>query len=301
MKKQIGDYIVILEPYKTDKQQIGLFSKNMGWGNGYVGVPPHHPFYGLDEYHRLIQLVNIHGGITFNGSKGDDYWYFGFDTAHFKSGELFITEKDVYDETIYLLYQIDLFSKSSAQNHPNDDFIQEFMSTHGMFQNEYYNEKLKDVLGVNYLMPVHRDIMEEYHETYQVLSIEHTLMVHQMLGISDWFEYFVTMLEDFNINQNKVLIEITTTPTLDFCNELDVNQFFNTYMIRKIVFRHIHPYRDYDKISRILYKLNAVTGVIVGVQTEDDEQYNDVFWTCKGESLDRNKIIQHGNKFLQNS
>jgi hypothetical protein len=57
--------------------------------NGYVGVPPGHLAHGM-HYNDLHQ-VKIHGGLTFNGPGSDvdapdeyaDFWYFGYDTAHY--------------------------------------------------------------------------------------------------------------------------------------------------------------------------------------------------------------------------
>jgi hypothetical protein len=56
---------------------------------GYVGVPPGHLAHGM-HYNDLHQ-VKVHGGLTYNGPAEDDrvvegyadYWYFGFDTAHY--------------------------------------------------------------------------------------------------------------------------------------------------------------------------------------------------------------------------
>ena len=61
--------------------------------NGYVSVPPEHPFFcihysecprGCDETycdHTPESLIDVHGGITFS-NLGEDCWWFGFDTAH---------------------------------------------------------------------------------------------------------------------------------------------------------------------------------------------------------------------------
>jgi hypothetical protein len=55
-----------------------------GYGCGYIGVPPEHPWYGK-SYNELE--VSIHGGLTYSeNSVGkeapDGYWWLGFDTAH---------------------------------------------------------------------------------------------------------------------------------------------------------------------------------------------------------------------------
>jgi hypothetical protein len=72
-------------------------SMKRGWGNGYVGVPPGHPFNGL-FYNDLPDGVHdVHGGVTFSESVEEfngvlkkhfplmnltGWWFFGFDTAH---------------------------------------------------------------------------------------------------------------------------------------------------------------------------------------------------------------------------
>jgi hypothetical protein len=59
-----------------------LPGSSTGWGCGYVGVPPGHPWHGLGEPN-----VQIHGGITWSdshlpGEPPDGNWWIGFDTAH---------------------------------------------------------------------------------------------------------------------------------------------------------------------------------------------------------------------------
>ena len=63
-----------------------------GWGNGYVAIPPSHPLWGLD--YSSVYTIDVHGGLTYselNNSYGmfrqnpelpNNYWIFGFDTAH---------------------------------------------------------------------------------------------------------------------------------------------------------------------------------------------------------------------------
>jgi hypothetical protein len=68
-----------------------LVLRNPNAGNlcGYVGVPPGHLAWGM-HYNDLHQ-VKVHGGLTFNGPGEDvdapddytDYWYYGYDCAHF--------------------------------------------------------------------------------------------------------------------------------------------------------------------------------------------------------------------------
>jgi hypothetical protein len=59
-----------------------------GYANGYVGVPKEHPWYGkhYDEIESSYD-ISVHGGLTFAGKlkeDSEDYWYVGFDTAHYR-------------------------------------------------------------------------------------------------------------------------------------------------------------------------------------------------------------------------
>lgn len=88
------------EEIRNDSRES--FFMNAGYANGYVAVPPEHPYHGVD-YDRVI--VRVHGGLTFDASAReinntenpmwknleflgdetelpDDWWVFGFDTLH---------------------------------------------------------------------------------------------------------------------------------------------------------------------------------------------------------------------------
>jgi len=67
-------------------RQTNFHPFERGWGNGYVAIPPTHPAYKMD-YDTLMYDLNVHGGITFcEFGDGDlipeDWWVYGFDTAH---------------------------------------------------------------------------------------------------------------------------------------------------------------------------------------------------------------------------
>lgn len=72
-------------------KELGI-DMDLGWGNGYVAVPPGHPLHGM--FYNDID-IDIHGGLTYSGPTdnwqpgtlpeelvGKDYWAIGFDTAH---------------------------------------------------------------------------------------------------------------------------------------------------------------------------------------------------------------------------
>ena len=60
------------------------FVMRMSWGvwNGYVFLPKGHPLHGKTYMdNEEIEELNVHGGITYNSSCGDN-WVLGFDTSH---------------------------------------------------------------------------------------------------------------------------------------------------------------------------------------------------------------------------
>ena len=61
-------------------------SRRIGWGNGYVCIPPGHPYHNRD-YDEIP--VNVHGGLTYGQQRcpgqnniPPEYYVVGFDTAH---------------------------------------------------------------------------------------------------------------------------------------------------------------------------------------------------------------------------
>ncbi len=104
----------------------------VGWGNGYVLIPPGHSFYNKD-YDDID--ADVHGGLTFACKYGDwkqlvkyedegfehqmdeklvekvkidgydfldDYWCIGFDTAHFEDTLTTCSKEYVWKETQFL-------------------------------------------------------------------------------------------------------------------------------------------------------------------------------------------------------
>jgi len=65
--------------------KIHIERQDWGFVNGYVGVERNHELYGKD-YEEIENDINVHGGLTYSGeaywTDDDDFWYFGFDTAH---------------------------------------------------------------------------------------------------------------------------------------------------------------------------------------------------------------------------
>ena len=86
-----------------------------GWGNGYVGVPADHPWFG--EPHDVIDAY-IHGGLTYSGDecpaiRAEDFklvlpdylYWFGFDTGHYSDNLERWPKEAVYKEAEYLYLQ----------------------------------------------------------------------------------------------------------------------------------------------------------------------------------------------------
>lgn len=99
------------------------FIANGGYANGYVAVPPEHPYHGKD-YDK--PLVDVHGGLTFDASAKevnerwkslefigdetelpDDYWVFGFDTLHCNDNITNWPRERCVEETIKLKEQLE--------------------------------------------------------------------------------------------------------------------------------------------------------------------------------------------------
>lgn len=77
-------------------RKLGFFQH--GWGNGYIGVPKDHPWYG--KGYDSIE-ADVHGGLTYasydhpNGGR-DGNWWIGFDTFH--AGDNFTDHDKVFVE-----------------------------------------------------------------------------------------------------------------------------------------------------------------------------------------------------------
>lgn len=100
--------------FVVDNQWAKAKKRDTGWGNGYVVVPPDHPFHG--KYSCYInERISIHGGVSFSypakeclgkwsnnkeyiGEDQHDMWVIGFDTHREKSSPE-QTEEWVRNET----------------------------------------------------------------------------------------------------------------------------------------------------------------------------------------------------------
>ena len=110
-----------------------------GTHNGYVAVPPENKYHGMDQ--NDVNDIHVHGGITFsepatcpdkmNGMEikkeyvgkrnkllekaefitdntgiGDDWWIFGFDTAHWGDNKYNWDRQAVIEETLSMMGQL---------------------------------------------------------------------------------------------------------------------------------------------------------------------------------------------------
>lgn len=64
--------------------------QNMGHRCGYVGVPQGHNLFCQYADFDVIEMLEVHGGITYSGGGIESYypvesdlWWFGFDCAHY--------------------------------------------------------------------------------------------------------------------------------------------------------------------------------------------------------------------------
>lgn len=103
-----------------------------GYANGYVAVPPEHPYYGKD-YDDVP--VEIHGGLTFGRkyeagcqTEGDwemefiegnhipeGWWVFGFDTCHFNDSLATWPRERCVEETLSLKTQLEELANSNNE------------------------------------------------------------------------------------------------------------------------------------------------------------------------------------------
>ena len=113
---------------KQVNQALALTGFAGGYANGYVALPPTHPFYNVD-YSETDEHVDIHGGLTFGQSIDDircreewvqgvecigfdsfddipaGYWVVGFDTMHYGDGGL--NREWCIEETLRLKNQLE--------------------------------------------------------------------------------------------------------------------------------------------------------------------------------------------------
>ena len=120
--------ILIVENHlKKLMKTVPSLKYEFGWGNGYVLLPPSHPYFGL-HYDNID--VDIHGGLTLSQSfdantflewtegleidgnitrknyqNFDGYWMIGFDTAHYGDDMIRCSKEYVLEETKSLLDQ----------------------------------------------------------------------------------------------------------------------------------------------------------------------------------------------------
>lgn len=115
----------------------------VGWGNGYVLIPPEHPLFGLGYDHPAIYALSVHGGITYaecltvshflitKGYVSENYlgyWVLGFDTAHYGDYLGNWTKEAVEKETAKLeaqlkSYQVSLSNEDNSVKKPLSKFF----------------------------------------------------------------------------------------------------------------------------------------------------------------------------------
>lgn len=118
---------------KNFRESVGEnFYANGGYANGYVAVPPEHPYHYVD-YDKV--LVRVHGGLTFDSemerinkcnlkdewsieilegeaSIPDDWWVFGFDTLHCNDSLNSWPRERCIEETLRLKEQLEKMSNN---------------------------------------------------------------------------------------------------------------------------------------------------------------------------------------------
>ena len=79
--------------------------QNMGHRCGYVGVSKEHNLYGQSGDFDVVEMLDVHGGITYTrgGLESEypvesDLWWFGFDCAHYMDLQDFDAALKVFDD-----------------------------------------------------------------------------------------------------------------------------------------------------------------------------------------------------------
>jgi hypothetical protein len=102
-------------------KEVYLKTLDVGWGNGYVLIPPKHPWYAYSQHNLPVE---VHGGLTFGSiveEKTLELWeeldendigcyMIGFDTAHYRDTIKTWPKKAVITETLKLDRQVRLMS-----------------------------------------------------------------------------------------------------------------------------------------------------------------------------------------------
>lgn len=105
---------------------------NAGYANGYVAVPPEHPWY-RKSYDDVEDLIDVHGGVSFADTSdsccefsnletiNDDsntiplgWWVFGFDTLHWGDNLENWSKENCIAETLRLKQQLEEVVKSEG-------------------------------------------------------------------------------------------------------------------------------------------------------------------------------------------
>lgn len=95
--------------FKTKHNHHAVIIVNaLGYRCGYVGINRNNSLYGK-HYTDIDDMIWAHGEITFSGPDGypidliySDYWWFGFDCAHYDD----LPDLDYIDDNLKEIYKI---------------------------------------------------------------------------------------------------------------------------------------------------------------------------------------------------
>jgi len=91
---------------------------------GYVKVPKGHPAYGKGWNDDIIDMLSVHGGVTYAADEEDGYWTLGFDCAHMGDMPDLYAMEAAHDEGEISDEEYDTLRKYAAVIEPS--FLEDF-------------------------------------------------------------------------------------------------------------------------------------------------------------------------------
>jgi hypothetical protein len=104
------DWFVVEDQLTIEKAGFTVYSFSFGWGNGYVAVPPGHPWYGRTDIYNVfisheISFANHGDHLLKCPVRLRKHWILGFHTKYYLDLMYPPKKEDVIRETVVLYAQ----------------------------------------------------------------------------------------------------------------------------------------------------------------------------------------------------